>query len=47
MDDTTVRFALRRLIQIGAVAEDGKEATFDRTNRKHVRQVYAVVEVSE
>ena len=47
MDDTTVRFALRRLIQIGAVAEDGKEATFDRTNRKHVRQVYAVVEANE
>lgn len=47
MDDTVVRFALRRLIQIGVVEEDGKEATFDRTNRKHVRQVYAVVEVNE
>ncbi len=47
MDDATVRFALRRLLQIGAVAEDGKEVTYDRTNRKHIRQVYAVVEVSE
>jgi len=47
INDTTVRFALRRLIQIGVVEEDGKEATFDRTNRKHVRQVYAVAEVNE
>lgn len=47
MDDATVRFALRRLLQIGAVEEDGKEVTYDRTNRKHMRQVYAVVEVSE
>ena len=47
INDMTVRFALRRLIQIGVVEEDGKEATFDRTNRKHVRQVYAVVEVNE
>lgn len=47
INDATVRFALRRLIQIGVVEEDGKEATFDRTNRKHVRQVYAVAEVNE
>jgi len=47
MDDATVRFALRRLLQIGAVAEDGKEVTYDRTNRKHMRQVYAVVEANE
>ena len=47
MDDVTVRFALRRLIQIEAIEEDGKEVTYDRTNRKHLRQVYAVVEVSE
>lgn len=47
MDDATVRFALRRLLQIGAVEEDGKEVTYDRTNRKHMRQVYAVMEVSE
>ncbi len=47
MDDVTVRFALRRLIQIGVIEADGKEVTYDRTNRKHMRQVYAVVEVSE
>ena len=47
INDMTVRFALRRLIQIGVVEEDGKEATFDRTNRKHLRQVYAVVEVND
>jgi len=47
MDDMTVRFALRRLIQIEAIEEDGKEVTYDRTNRKHLRQVYAVVEANE
>lgn len=47
MDDVTVRFALRRLIQIGVIEEDGKEVTYDRTNRKHLRQVYAVVEANE
>lgn len=44
MDDTVVRFALRRLIQIKVVEEDGKEVTYDRTNRKHLRMIYAVKE---
>jgi len=47
MEDATVRFALRRLIQIEVVEEDDKEVTYDRTNRKHLRQVYAVVEANE
>lgn len=47
INDMTVRFLLRRMVQFEIVCEEGKEATYDRTNRKHVRQVYAVVEVNE
>lgn len=46
MNDATIRLALQRMIGIGAVVEDGKEATLDRSNRRHVRQVYAVKEVA-
>lgn len=44
MNDATVRFALQRMIQIGVVCEEEKEATFDQLGRRHVRQVYAVKE---